>query len=150
TVFVDSELGQIPKGFQIIRLKEALSLLRDGSHNPPPRVKEGINFITGGTLDFIINFDSATFISKDDYNKIQKNYQLQEDDILLSIVGTLGNVAIVRKTDLPLSHQRSAALLRPNEKIDFVFRTFCHGLLFIIQASLRVPSRWARASRANS
>ncbi|EGP94049.1 Putative type I restriction enzyme HindVIIP specificity protein [Nitrosarchaeum koreense MY1] len=121
TEFVDSELGQIPRGWILSKLDDILSLLRDGSHNPPQRVVKGISFITGGTLNFIIEYDKATYITDEDYYKIQKNYQLKENDIMLSIVGTLGNVAIVRTTDLPLSHQRSAAMLRVNEKANFVF-----------------------------
>ena len=123
TEFEDSELGKIPKGWQVNDLKNSLSLLKDGSHNPPKRVESGIRFIAGATdvKHFIINFSKCTFITQKNYEEIHKTWKIQPQDILLTIVGTIGNVAIVNQNDLPFSLQRSLAVLRPNEKIDFVF-----------------------------
>ena len=123
TEFEDSELGKIPKGWKVIDLKNSLSLLKDGSHNPPKRVESGIRFIAGATdvKHFTIDFSKCTFITQKDYEEIHKTWQIQSHDILLTIVGTIGNVAIVNQNDLPFSLQRSLAVLRPNEKIDFIF-----------------------------
>lgn len=123
TELIDSELGQIPKGWQVIDLKNSLSLLKDGSHNPPKRVESGIRFIAGATdvKHFVIDFSKCTFITQKDYEEIHKTWQIQSQDILLTIVGTIGNVAIVKDEDLPFSLQRSLAVLRSNEQMDFVF-----------------------------
>jgi len=123
TEFVDSELGEIPKGWEVCSLKEVLSLLKDGSHNPPQRVKEGIKFIAGASdlKHFEIDFTNCTYITKEEYEKIHKYWEIKSDDILLTIVGTVGNIGIVKEFDLPFSLQRSIAVLRPNDKIDFVF-----------------------------
>lgn len=121
--FVDSELGEIPKGWKIEKLGNVLSLLKDGSHNPPQRVENGVRFIAGASdvKHFEIDFSNCTYITKDDYDKIHKYYTIATNDILLTIVGTIGNVAIVKEDDLPFSLQRSIAIHRPNEMINYSF-----------------------------
>ena len=56
-------------------------------------------------------------ISWDDYNVIHKNYELQIGDILLTIVGSIGETAIFNlKTKV--TFQRSVAFLRPNSNLN--------------------------------
>ena len=114
-----TEIGYLSTNFNLKKLIDVLNLLKDGVHNLPPRSNFGIKFIAGATnikyLD--INFTKCAFISYEDYKKIHKYYEIKTNDVLLTIVGTIGNVAIVKKTDLPFSLQRSIAILRPNKKI---------------------------------
>ena len=123
---VNSDLGEIPKGWDVEPLGSALSLLKDGTHLPPKRVDKGIKFIAGATdvKHFFVDFSKCTYITEDEYLKIHKTWAIRPDDILLTIVGTLGNVAIVRERDLPFSMQRSLALLRVNEKIPYSYLYF--------------------------
>ena len=123
---VDSELGEIPKGWNVEPLGSVLSLLKDGTHLPPKRVDKGFKFIAGATdvKHFFVDFSKCTYITKEEYQKIHKKWTLRPDDILLTIVGTLGNVAIVRERDLPFSMQRSIALLRVSEKIPYSYLYF--------------------------
>ncbi len=123
---VDSELGEIPKGWKVDSLGLVLSLLKDGTHLPPKRVDKGFKFIAGATdvKHFFVDFSKCTYITEDEYLKIHKKWTIRPDDILLTIVGTLGNVAIVRERDLPFSMQRSIALLRVNEKIPYSYLYF--------------------------
>lgn len=46
-----------------------------------------------------------------DFDRIYKNYNLKRGDLLLSIVGTIGNVAIVKDPE-NIAFQRSVAILR--------------------------------------
>jgi type I restriction enzyme S subunit len=105
------------------KLGNTLSLLKDGSHNPPKRVNEGIRFIAGASdvEHFDIDFSKCTYISKEDCAKIHKYFELKENDALLTIVGTVGNVAIVKKSDLPFSLQRSIAILRAGHEIEYSY-----------------------------
>jgi type I restriction enzyme, S subunit len=123
---VDTELGVIPKVWDVKSLKSVLSLLKDGSHNPPKRVEQGIKFIAGASdvKHFSVNFDGCTFVTKEFYDEFHRKWQIQSDDILYTIVGTVGNIAIVRKEDLPFSMQRSIALLRSNEEINQFYLYF--------------------------
>lgn len=111
--------NQIPKNWQKEELRNVLSLLKDGSHNPPKRTQTGIRFLAGATdIKYRnIDFSKCTFISIDDYKKIHKYYEIKATDVLLTIVGTIGNTAIVREEDLPFSLQRSIAILRGKDRL---------------------------------
>ena len=118
--FKQTEIGKIPEEWEEGELITYLDLLKDGTHNPPKRVSKGIKFIAGASdLTYKnIDFSKCTFITKEEYNKIHKFYELKEGDILLTIVGTIGNVAIVKKENLPFSLQRSIAILRTKKELD--------------------------------
>lgn len=123
---IDSKIGNIPKDWVAGKLGDVLSLLKDGSHNPPARVSSGIKFIAGASdlKHFEIDFENCTYISKEDYDKLHKYWEIRSNDILLTIVGTIGNVAIVTERDLPFSLQRSIAVLRSNDKSSPFFLYF--------------------------
>ena len=53
-------------------------------------------------------------ISIEDYNSIFKNYNLKINDILLTIVGTIGRVAMVDNLTNKYALQRSVAIIRVN------------------------------------
>ncbi len=118
--FKQTEIGKIPEDWEEGELVNHLDLLKDGTHNPPKRVNKGIKFIAGASdLTYRnIDFSKCTFITEEEYNKIHKFYKLKEGDILLTIVGTVGNVAIIQKEDLPFSLQRSIAILRPKKGLN--------------------------------
>lgn len=56
-------------------------------------------------------------ISKGDFVSIQKNYRLQNGDVLLTIVGSIGRVARYTKYNKPVIFQRSVAFLRGSNNI---------------------------------
>ncbi|MEM4254481.1 MAG: restriction endonuclease subunit S [Candidatus Woesearchaeota archaeon] len=120
TKFKQTEIGMIPEDWTLGKLKDYLTLLKDGSHNPPKRVNKGIKFIAGASdIKYRnIDFTNCTYITEEDYKKIHKFYELKENDVLLTIVGTVGNAAIVRKNNLPFSLQRSIAVLRCAPSLD--------------------------------
>lgn len=49
---------------------------------------------------FFLQETSPRYMAKEDYQRLSK-YGLKEDDILVSVVGTLGNACIVQKKELP-------------------------------------------------
>ncbi|MBH8602043.1 restriction endonuclease subunit S [Thermoactinomyces sp. CICC 23799] len=115
--FVESELGLIPKGWEVRSLGEITTLIKDGTHNPPKRVEKGIPLITGVTIqNGFIDYQRMTYIKKEDYEKIHKKYQPEEGDILITKIGTLGKVAYVRKQDLPVAIHCNSALIRINRE----------------------------------
>jgi type I restriction enzyme, S subunit len=79
--------------------------------------EEGVPYITSKNIrKGEINFDNVKNISKDDYLYVSKNREIQRDDILVSMIGTLGEVARVKDSDLPFYGQ-NMYLLRVNKKI---------------------------------
>jgi type I restriction enzyme S subunit len=113
----------MPQGWRSTTLGEELDLMKDGSHNPPKRVPTGVKFIAGATeiQHFSIDFRKCTFITEHEYSRIHKKWSVQAGDVLLTIVGTVGNVAIVSSRDLPFSLQRSVAVLRPGPLLSTPF-----------------------------
>ena len=57
--------------------------------------------------------DDNVYMPEEDYHRLSK-YALQKDDILVSVVGTLGNAAIVTKEVLPAIFSCKSTVLRPN------------------------------------
>nr|WP_304862084.1 restriction endonuclease subunit S [Dubosiella newyorkensis] len=55
-------------------------------------------------------------ITKEDYALIEKSFKIQKGDVLLSIVGTIGEVVEVQNT-LNMVFQRSVAMIRPRKSI---------------------------------
>ncbi len=56
--------------------------------------------------------DDNAYMPKEDYERLIK-YTLKENDILVSVVGTLGNAALITKKDLPAIFSCKSTVLRP-------------------------------------
>lgn len=63
-----------------------------------------------------INFDKAKLISRTDFIELSRNRAIKSGDILISMIGTIGEVAIVKQTDLEFYGQ-NMYLLRLNSDI---------------------------------
>lgn len=109
------------------RLGDALSLLKDGTHGTHADADDGplllsAKNIKNGKVE--IDLANERRISLEDYKQIHANFNLKEDDVLLTIVGTIGECA---KIDNPhsLTFQRSVAYLRANNTLnpDFLVAT---------------------------
>lgn len=101
------------------KLGDLLILLKDGSHGTHKNTDEGVYLLSAKNIkNGRINIMSDDrIISWDDYNVIHKNYELQIGDILLTIVGSIGETAIFNlKTKV--TFQRSVAFLRPNSNLN--------------------------------
>ena len=80
---------------------------------------KGINFLK---IENIVNgeIDLSTiemFISEEAHQS-QKRSQLEVDDVLFSIAGTIGDTAIVKKEHLPMNTNQAVALIRPINKLN--------------------------------
>lgn len=66
----------------------------------PKYINYGIPYITSKNIKSgKIDFENVKYIDSDDYKKISKNRPILVDDILISMIGTLGEIAVVRKLD---------------------------------------------------
>lgn len=67
--------------------------VRDGTHDSPKRVNIGKKLITTKNLeDNRIDFTNAKNISLNDFKRINERSKVDQFDILLSMIGTVGNV----------------------------------------------------------
>lgn len=68
---------------------------------------------------FILRDDDNKFISYDDFERLKK-YALKENDLLVSVVGTLGNVCMVQTKDLPAIFSCKSTVIRSIENSSYV------------------------------
>ena len=62
----------------------------------PKFKEEGIPYITGKNIkQSKIDFSNVKYISQEDYMGMTKNRKIQYHDILISMIGTIGEIAIV-------------------------------------------------------
>ena len=83
---------------KFISASEFCDLVTDGTHDSPKKTETGIKLVTsknivGGSLDLT----SAYFISELDARNINKRSQVHINDVLLSMIGTVGEVALIEK-----------------------------------------------------
>lgn len=123
--FVESELGLIPEGWEVIKLPEICSKVIDGTHDSPKPVSEGYHLITGKhIINGFINFRDSYFITTEEHEKVMKRSKPEKGDTILSNIGTLGSVAIVDQ-NLEFSI-KNVALFKPLKKSysNFIFLHF--------------------------
>ena len=72
--------------------------VRDGTHDTPKPTLNGFKLVTGKHLkNGVIDTSDAYYISESDYNKINERSKVEQWDVLLSMIGTVGEVAVVKK-----------------------------------------------------
>lgn len=96
------------------KLGYVLSVLRDGSHTPPPRVDDGVPLLTAKNVKgHKFQFTSSdTLVSAADADMLDRSIKAQPRDLLLSIKGSVGNVALVPDQPPRFTFERNLALLR--------------------------------------
>jgi len=87
----------LPQGWEIKKLSE-LCDVRDGTHDSPKYKSEGYPLITSKNVtNGFIDFSEVNLISKEDYDKVNKRSYVDDGDILMPMIGTIGNPIIVKK-----------------------------------------------------
>ena len=85
------------KGWDKSTLKE-LADVRDGTHDSPEYVMEGYPFITSKNIsNDRIDFSDVQYISTEDYKKFDERSHVDDGDILMPMIGTIGGAVIVKK-----------------------------------------------------
>lgn len=88
----------------------------DGTHDSPKQQVDGFYLVTGKHLiGGFIDFSSAYFISEADHDKIQKRSKVVNGDLVLSNIGTIGNVAII---DSPFEFSvKNVIIFKPSDSV---------------------------------
>jgi type I restriction enzyme S subunit len=101
------------------KLGEVLTLLKDGTHGTHQDSDEGPYLLSAKNIkngQIIIDDSSERKISWEEYKLISSTFQFKKNDVVLTIVGSIGESAILENTS-KLTFQRSVALLRPNSDL---------------------------------
>jgi len=120
---------QIPKGWEVFKLKDLTNGIGDGIHSTPNYVPNSeFHFINGNNLrnGSIIITDKTKMVDEAEYQKYK--LELTDKTVLLSINGTIGNVAFYTNEKVILG--KSACYINCNNKLDVNF------LFYLLQSNL--------------
>ena len=91
--------------------------VRDGTHDSPTYVGEGYPLVTSKNIvDGKLDISNVGYISLEDYNKINERSKVGTGDIIMPMIGTIGNPCIVENfTDFAI---KNVSLIKfPNDKV---------------------------------
>ena len=127
----------MPEDWREIPLKECCSAITDGVHNTVVDDPNGDFYllscknIKGGILS--IGTDERR-INKETFCKLRKRTKLAKGDILLSSVGTVGEMLLLNRSPDNFEFQRSVAIIRAN--LDIVSPHFLYNSLISQKESI--------------
>ena len=90
--------------------------VRDGTHDSPQYYPCGKPLITSKNLlsNGLIDFNNVNFISEEDFQKIEKRSAVAQGDILLGMIGTIGNPVIARSGGFAI---KNVALMKQQKEL---------------------------------
>jgi len=113
---IDEQPYKLPDSWVWVRLGDISERISKGT---TPRgedgyIEKGVNFLRVENIDNnnSINLSKVKYISEETHNSFLKRSILKEKDILISIAGTLGRTAIVKKEDLPANINQAISFVR--------------------------------------
>lgn len=97
-----------------------ISDVRDGTHDSPSYLSEGHPFVTSKNVkDGYINYDDIQYISDDDFEAINKRSKVDVNDILMGMIGTIGNLALIRtEPDFAI---KNVALIKDTKQVSYMY-----------------------------
>lgn len=96
-----------------------ISDVRDGTHDSPKYINSGYPLITSKNIqNGKISFKDINYISKEDYNNINKRSKVSIGDILMSMIGTVGNVALLSEENFAI---KNVALFKEKSLLKNIF-----------------------------
>jgi type I restriction enzyme S subunit len=149
--FEESELGMVPVGWEVKRLGEITEKITKGTTPTTLKrafVSSGINFIKAESMTDDGGFITDKFAFIDiETHELLKRSQLEIGDVLISIAGTIGRIAVVTKDVVPANTNQAVALIRPIQNI------FPSGLIYHIlqrsESQHSIGERVVQAVQAN-
>ena len=119
----------IPDKWEWARLSDIARKITDGTHNPPPNSHTGKQVISAkniknGKIDFSL---SDRFVTETQFAKEDKRTHIRRGDVLLTIVGSLGNAAVV-ETDKLFTTQRSVAVIDSDLLSKYLYYSLISGM----------------------
>lgn len=97
-----------------------ISDVRDGTHDSPKYQSSGHPFITSKNVkNGFINYDDIQYISNEDFKEINKRSKVDVNDILIGMIGTIGNMALIRtEPDFAI---KNVALIKDIKQVNYLY-----------------------------
>ena len=90
--------------------------VRDGTHESPKYVDQGFPLVTSKNLNSgEVSLEGCSLISLEDYEKISKRSKVDKGDILMPMIGTIGNPVLVKNE--PKFSIKNIALIKKKSKL---------------------------------
>ena len=117
---VEEQPYKVPGNWCWTRLKTISAHISDGSHNPPKDSGSGIPLLSATNIrNHSIDVDGAVrWITEAEWETENLRTKIEPNDVLLTIVATLGRTAVVRNEKFAL--QRSVAVIKPRVNSEFL------------------------------
>lgn len=104
--------------FKTIKCSDIIDV-RDGTHDSPKYLDKGYPLITSKNIrDNSIDFENVNLISEEDYNKINMRSSVKNGDILMPMIGTVGNPVLVNTNEKFAIKNVALFKLSENSEID--------------------------------
>ena len=93
--------------------------ITDGSHNPPASGEKSNNLMISSKNihDGTIDFEDSRYLTDEQFISENNRTKVQKDDLLMTIVGTIGRTAIVPDFENNVTFQRSVSVLHPKHEL---------------------------------
>ena len=133
-VCIDDELPyEIPKTWCWARMGSCLDV-RDGTHDTPKYVTEGIPLVTSKNLcNGKIDFSTAKFISREDHLAISLRSKVDAGDIMYAMIGSIGN-PVLYNGNAAFSIKNMALFKKINNGLDM---EYVYWFLYLSQDTMK-------------
>lgn len=108
-----------PEKWRKVPLSEVADV-RDGTHDSPQYVAYGYPLVTSKNLKKgKIDWSDIQYISKKDFDAINKRSKVDPNDILMGMIGTIGNIAMIsKKCNFAI---KNVALIKDVQKVNMLY-----------------------------
>ena len=146
-LYKESELGWIPKEWEVKTIEEISLKVTDGDHHTPIRSERGIYLLSArNVLNGSLTLDNVDYVEEAEYKRMIRRCHPEPGDILISCSGTVGRVCAVPE-GLKCVLVRSAALVKPN--YDFVSSRFLEWALRTADTTSQIRCSLLQAAQPN-
>ena len=105
---------------EIVALSELATDITDGDHMPPPKVEQGLPFITIGNINKqtrTIDFSDTFKVPREYFDALKANKKPMRGDVLYTVTGSFG-IPVLVENDAEFCFQRHIGLIRPKADVD--------------------------------
>jgi len=133
----DSELGEIPEGWENHHTQDLFEI-KDGTHDSPKKAEEGHYLVTSKHITKgKVDTSSAYLISDADFDKVNQRSKVDTFDILLTMIGTVGEVVVVYDNPVEFAI-KNVGLFKTSQRPELVWLFYWHLQSFKMKHYLEV------------
>ena len=112
-------------GETLITISEVIDV-RDGTHDSPKPLESGYPLVTSKhLLPFGVDVISPNKISEYDYNKINERSKVDTNDILISMIGTVGVVSLIIEEKVNFAI-KNVGLFKTSKSPQYIYYLLCY------------------------